>query len=107
MRWTISFSIYANEAIAVSTKVMTTMERKILEIKNRDSIIRRAHPYVFTVSYTQAVREICYHKILLLISQSFSLSCDKHSSQTSPYCFARVPYNFANGCDSKQVFMMQ
>ena len=43
MRCTISFSIYANEAVAASTKAMTTMEKKFLEMKNRDPLSSGVH----------------------------------------------------------------
>lgn len=43
MRCTISFSIYANEAVAASTKAMTIIENKFLEIKNRDPLSSGVH----------------------------------------------------------------
>jgi len=43
MRCTISFSIYAIEAVAASTKSMTTMEKKFLEMKNRDPLSSGIH----------------------------------------------------------------
>jgi hypothetical protein len=43
VRCTISFSIYANEAVAASTKAMTTMEKQFLEMKNRDPLSSGTH----------------------------------------------------------------
>jgi len=43
MRCTIRFSIYANETVAASTKSMTTMEKKFLEMKNRDPLSSSVH----------------------------------------------------------------
>lgn len=40
---TISVSIYANEAVAASTKPMATMEKKFLEMKNRDPLLSGVH----------------------------------------------------------------
>ena len=52
MRCTISFSIYANEAVTASTKAMTTMERKLLEIKNRDPLSSGVHILMYLPSAT-------------------------------------------------------